>query len=602
MLIFVYPDHVANHNPAELLEVLMTFNKPIDDPIDIAELFYLENDLRSKIIPAATGLSRQSPTKMKIVFEPNQLKHSTCYDLKMDTKSKLKLISDDLKHTYCTAGCNCNPKSNAICDDNLKCICPDPFAGQLCYECIKGYNAENGLCIKIHQSEENPKIKNISINVGNLIHRDNEVKITVEFTDLPRDIDGSKISALKRNKVMIDTFVLEKVNGNSIIKPNTAYPVDDDLMKWKIEFEPDDFIPGNSYQLKVNRGNLYDKSRREFIIASELPKFEVEKHIESHDKIVECGKHGELVKNKCICDEGYSGTKCEDCAHGYERFDADNCEKIKTPEIIEIDPKTQFDEKARVVAMTPNGENIIDKLNPRVVIDLAVPAYTKEGLIIDKLTNSLIMADAFVLQKYQSQKIIRAETAIPLDKKGIRWEIEFNKNELQIETDYVFMQVKGVLFTKEGKMFSAPDLEPPTFKLSSKSIIKSTECSNHGLLINGLCVCDNGYIGKKCSECDADYEKMDDLCVKHKKTSINIMSEKSESHWAYIYYVFYISIGILAIYLLSGLRGPKKPTEYEPVEMKTKKSKKSKLKIPEDEDIIDLHSTKFDSYKHKPDN
>ncbi|CAG9318457.1 unnamed protein product [Blepharisma stoltei] len=86
---------------------------------------------------------------------------------------------------------------------------------------------------------------------------------------------------------------------------------------------------------------------------------------------------------------------------------------------------------------------------------------------------------------------------------------------------------------------------------------------------------------------------MKDNFAKAKKDpfSNNIKIKRdNEIGWStYVYYIFYITIGLAAVYFISHMQKAPAPVRYEPIKMKKQKH------TDEDEDIIDLRSTRFDS-------
>ena len=74
--------------------------------------------------------------------------------------------------------CMCNPKSNAICTQALSCICPEPYSGLTCYECMNGYFLQHSQCIQLVQTPvqfqqssedneaENAPAKQLSVKKG----------------------------------------------------------------------------------------------------------------------------------------------------------------------------------------------------------------------------------------------------------------------------------------------------------------------------------------------------------------------------------------------------------------------------------------------------
>jgi len=167
---------------------------------------------------------------------------------------------------------------------------------------------------------------------------------------------------------------------------------------------------GASYSVTIAKGSLFDDEGNEFQVSISLPHFKVEQKPTNPNNIIppsiNCGPNGRIgLLGKCQCDEGYAGDLCDKCDSSYARNEENKCEKIKAPEVVSPGQPVDADPNAIVISITPEGKQTIAEANFTVAIELSQQAYTNEGLIIDKLTNSDIIARAFVLQKLKAKKI-----------------------------------------------------------------------------------------------------------------------------------------------------------------------------------------------------
>lgn len=604
MLVLADPGHLTHHNPNEDLMIFLVFHKPIGDPQDISKMITLESDRYEVLKPKSFAVSEAYPNKIKFKFLAEKLSQSTCYQLKLNenlsTSDGMKYLNDGIKHSYCTMGCVCNPKANAVCSKDLKCICPEPYTGITCNDCIPGYTSSDGLCTQ-DKLAEIPVISEIKLNVYSPIKKDQLLKLFVTFSSAPFNKDKKKISTLKNNKSIIDAIYFVNESNGKTMYANSAVPINQGFNKWKFEFDGEDISYGSAYRSIVDPNQLFDAEGTEFKVKTDLPTFQVEKKPSKNTDISKsnCSLHGSLLKGECYCDEGYSGETCDMCDKNYLRNDAGNCEKIKLPEVVNPQGPIEADSNAIITSISPEGRNIITQPLITVTIALSRQPYTKDGLLIDRLTNIDSISSAFVLLKQNSKKYIRPFEVASLDKKGLRWDVSFKAEELENDISYKFVQVKGVLYTENGKIFSAPVVIPPTFVVGISSLAEVNDCSQHGRNENSDCVCNKGYTGLKCEKCDMGYlQTLEGTCALSEINFNESLFEKQEtpSIWGTIISaIVYLAIGFCVIYLIQKLRqGNSVPVpRYESVELAPREK-------PEDEEELDLRSTRFDNLRKKP--
>ena len=158
-LVSVIPSDKRNFNPSQGLSITITWEEPVHKGKNgsYVKAFYLENDKKVKIHPSSVRQEKSKPQKLELTFKQGLLAAGSCYSLKM-TGLDFDLAEDDPQpefdfagaHEYCTGVCSCNPKSKAKCNDSMECVCPSPYAGITCDECVSGYSFDSttSLCFK----------------------------------------------------------------------------------------------------------------------------------------------------------------------------------------------------------------------------------------------------------------------------------------------------------------------------------------------------------------------------------------------------------------------------------------------------------------------
>ena len=158
-LVEVIPADKSNVNPSKGLAIIVSWERPIQKGKNgsYVKAFYLESDKKAKVHPGSVRQEKAKPQKLELTFKPGQLPLGTCFTLKLSVE-ELDLNSDDKQpefdfvgaHSYCTGNCACNPKAEARCSTEMECICPKPYAGVTCEECVDGYTLEEKtkVCVK----------------------------------------------------------------------------------------------------------------------------------------------------------------------------------------------------------------------------------------------------------------------------------------------------------------------------------------------------------------------------------------------------------------------------------------------------------------------
>ena len=156
-LILVDPDHLTHHNPLEPLYIRLTLLREV-----VGLAVYLQRIGGDRLSPEVLKVL-DPPNKIIIKFSTEYLVAGSCYELVVEGV----VVTDGRRHSFCMSDCMCNPKSNAICTQALSCICPEPYSGLTCYECMNGYFLQHSQCIQLvqtpvqfQQSSEDNKAEN----------------------------------------------------------------------------------------------------------------------------------------------------------------------------------------------------------------------------------------------------------------------------------------------------------------------------------------------------------------------------------------------------------------------------------------------------------
>ncbi|OMJ75659.1 hypothetical protein SteCoe_25149 [Stentor coeruleus] len=529
-LILVEPDHLTHHNPSENLFIRLTFSEQIDS----VDLVLIQISNNENIKPASIKVLDPG-NKIKAKFLNTGLKPGECYELEIKGQN---ILTDNLKHSFCMLSCNCNPKANPICTSVLSCICKEPYYGLLCYDCISGYYPKGGQCIEVIETA--PQVISISFNVKSPAKQTDVIKLNVYFSSHPYNALGLKIPILKGPNEISTAFVLR--SGGIEIQAITVIPVGKDGLQWALEFDNTDLIPENMHTVFYKKDIIFDENNKIFEYQGPLPGIIISK---PENPCV----NGVLKGEKCLCNDGYTGNSCEICIEGYELKD----KKCIPGQNTQLDQDNQIDYNAYIINCEPKDIITIKKPEDFVVtIQLSMPAFTSEGLVIDQLTNDKYILKAFALQKLNTKKLIYPISAFTSD--SIFWVLTFNQKNFENNAEYKLVQVNDVIYSKNGKSFNKPQV-PLVKVITSYGKI----CSGHGVF-DEVCICDRGYTGSQCEKCTEGYVLLGQSCKLLEDTSE--MSTKD-----LILYCFgYTFILVLVLYMITLLK-KKKHSEHEGFEM-----------------------------------
>lgn len=540
-LILVEPSHLTHHNPSEALFIKLVFQKGL---ISVPNV-YLQKTSGEKISPKETKLMSSSH-KLLAKFTHMDLDQGACYELKAEGNFQ----SDGLSHSYCMISCFCNPKANAICNSDLTCLCPEPYSGSSCYECLIGFFAKDGQCIEIVSIQ--PEIKEIFLTPKNSVKKGQEVKLYVTFTSHPYDRYGVKINTIGGKSALTKAIFLK--SGSTEIFSNNIIAAGLGGLKWEMNFNSEDFSAGKKYIVMFESNLLFDDNEKAFEYHGILPSIYLE---------VEAPKclNGKMEKLKCICFKGYSGRTCDECAEGFERSPTQACIEI----FIDTHSDFKIDASAYIVAWSPKGnQKVTLKMPISVTLTFSKELYSYKGLIINHLANTDYILNAFALRKTSSRKYIWPYAAKTSD--GISWTIDFPSEEMSDRSSYKLIMIQDILFTKDHIAFSLPQEPLATFDNDP-----TLECSGHGIF-KQKCECFEGYTGSKCRDCASGY-----MFVNGKCTYLDLDSDFSIMD-VLLYALGYFIIGYLFYFFVNAIRRRKKNEKegYEMVE-----------KHPEDTGLFD---------------
>ena len=433
--------------------------------------------------------------------------------------------------------CKCNLNANAKCFDN-KCFCTSPYNGIDCFDCVDGYQSNDGICVEIIDMD--PQIISTRFNLNKSVEKHQILELFAEFTSSPYGKDEEKITKWK-SKDMLEAFLL--ISDHYTVKPYEAAPLDNINKHWVIKYLSEDLTYSKKYTLKIVSGLLFTLTGKEFTDITKELSINIEAITE---EIIACNGHGIVKDTLCICDKGYKGTICDTCEDNYKLNNNDICE--------EIFHKIEIDKNAYIKSISPSKLIYIkrgDKIT--IEIELSEQAYTDKGNIIDRLTNSQYLLEMFFLHKLKSEIHIKPISVINKDKHGVKWVVNFSSESLEINKVYGFDQTEDILYTNKGKLFSYGNIiNMPKFKIND-----FIQCLN-GNQEGDKCNCFIGYAGESCELCDDEYIKtMKGICVLDKVQVTNVEFGKSDIN-EYLYLVGYIIIVGVVLYLIQMLRKRKK--------------------------------------------
>lgn len=516
----VNPPQVSHHNPLKSLQLTLTFHQPLQVPITTST-FFLSSDSQ-EIFPIYVSRDPEN-LKVKLKFPKSALKIGQCYELKLNTK---EFVSDGLSHVYCCSNCKCNPNASAECTKNSQCVCPEPYAGNNCYACVEGFELKKDVCEEI--PDLNPSIVLLDLDAPIVITKEDIVKLYVEFSSAPFGNDGVKVSLL-HPEAIIKTFVL--VTGIDEIPPANIFPLNKGGLKWVLEYNPKQFEYGKTYNLKVYLKNLQTSAGMNFANSfNEILQINI---AETDPDLGLCGSHGKIKGIICECDMLYTGHNCQNCIEGYMLNDSDNCEVLPQDDLVDLQAKLKS-VIPNVYSIAPQGTQIT------IQVELNQKAYNANGHIIDSLSNAQNVQSAFVLKQVKKEKYIKPIQVKNSDNHGINWKIFFATEDLKENSVYSLVQVKGFLYTEEGKLFSPPDIELPRFQIG---IV--LDC-HHGWQEQDYCVCEEKYKGFLCEECEVGFfYSLQEGCIE-KKLEKNYFSQKKESEGLglFEYFAIYLAVAV----------------------------------------------------------
>ena len=554
-LISVNPSQVTDQNALQNLLIIVKFEHALEANTDLDSMFSLRSSA-SRVFPSAVTVNPDSPYKIKLKFNTGSLQPGVCYELVISSD---KVKSDGIVHQYCTSMCTCNPRAKAECQDS-SCVCPLPFTGESCFECSEGYFVENNSCIEV--SDNNPQILATSFNVQSPVQRSQQLRVNVDFTSAPYEQSGDKITRLNA-ETMQEAFLL--VSEEIKVKPYTIMPLVKGETKWVLKYASEELEYGREYTLQIQPDLIFTGAGTKF--SSKLSEISIE--IASKDEeSAYCNGHGVEKGIVCVCDQGYKGTDCISCEKNYRKTEDGICEEV--PADLEVDPT------AHIVSAVTSSANLIQGSKATFEIELSLQAYTSKGYIIDNLSNSNYIKEAFILEKLKSEKFFKASSVRVTDDKGLKWLLEFSSVDLELSKTYKLVQVSGMLFTASGKVFADPPSSLPRIKLFA-----AIGCVN-GVQEQDYCICDAGYKGTHCTDCSEKFHQtLQGDCVLDMTRSVARSSEDSGNYLAtFLYCIGYTMLVCLVVFIINSLRKSEGlHREFELVDRRE----------PEDSEGIDLY-------------
>mmetsp|Transcript_32826 Transcript_32826/g.57348 ORF Transcript_32826/g.57348 Transcript_32826/m.57348 type:complete len:1537 (+) Transcript_32826:1757-6367(+) len=612
-LLLVEPESLNNFNPINKLSIVLKFEQALKfSTKSLQSLAYLRSSLGTKLTATKAKIDTRHKQHAILEFAEKTLSEGTCYELIFDFSSvplgddALPLLTDGQAHVFCTAKCKCNPKASATCDNNLQCVCPFPYTGPVCYDCEEGFQPEKNRCVP-YKTEEDTTFSSVTEITPQgtplYVKKNDEVTVTVTLSGKPHTKKGEYITRKRNVEAIKSTFLLERVGQKS---PERYSPykaaTDGEFLKWSFTYKLSDLQEATLYKFVMFPGSLYDAKGRPFKMAIETPSFMIE---ETDTAGTDCSEHGTWAKTACDCEDGYAGDHCERCEEGWLKDSKGECKfteldfSFNQPRITSVSPS-----KAKY--QIAKGDPIL------VVVKLSTPPFTSKKFPINNVANNKHFKEAFYLHRTGKQSDIKVNPkSVVSSKDNLTWNVNFESTDLIEGVYYRLAFNSDSLFDKDGKAFvseielpsfgvpaekkaeSSPDTKVPEPKQPDnpkpQETPKPQQCPN-GILYKGECVCDIGYTGPSCKECEVGFE-VDERgrCMKAQKLNPQILASDLEGQGSLtttlVNTVLISCFCFFVIYLINKYR-------------QGRNAKNSSLEnIDEQEVGIDLHSTQFDNYK-----
>jgi hypothetical protein len=236
-------------------------------------------------------------------------------------------------------------------------------------------------------------------------------------------------------------------------------------------------------------------------------------------------------------------------------------------------------------------------------VKLSTKPCTDAKSPINSTANTKHFKEAFYLHRTGKQTDVRLQPkSVTASADSLSWSLTFDTEALQEGVYYRLTFKPEVLFGCDGSPF-ASQVTMPSFAVpeekkaeASPEPAKSeqpskTECPD-GIYYRGECVCDIGYSGMHCRECDANFIKDDrGRCVKEQNEEKIVDFEGKESFvMTLLNTVLIVCLCFIALYLVVKYRqrGQAK---------KVRLTQHHSFELDESEGGIDLHSRQFDDFK-----
>jgi hypothetical protein len=598
-LLVVEPEELPSFNPSNKLSIVLKFEQLLQlTAKQLTSVANLQAKSGENVAPTKVKVDSRHKQHLVVEFAEKALREGTCYELvlnlaavSMDDEA-LPLADDRRTHTYCTAKCQCNPKAQGRCDDKLQCVCPFPYAGPLCYDCEEGFQPEKSRCVpvKVEDAGGLQFISDISPQGSPLIvKKQDEVSVQVTLTGKPHTAKGEFINKTRNVDAIISTFLLERV-GQKIperYKPLKVASMQDGLV-WVFTYKMSDLQEAALYKLVIIPGLIFDAKGRPFRLNAETPSFMIE---ETEADLTDCSGRGTWSKTQCVCQDGYAGDSCEGCEEGWLMDDEGTCSFIKLdfadmqPKIISVSPS-----KAKFAVSA--GELF------KVEIKLSTKPYTDAKRPINSVVNTKHLRDTFYLHRTGKQTDITLKPkTVSASSDTLTWTLNFDSSELQEGVYYRLAFKPDVLFDSQGVPFvseiAMPSFGIPGEKKTEAAPQSQVVCPN-GILYKDECICDVGYTGPDCKDCDAGFIRdVSSRCVKELRQVPQIVVEELEGQRSLtstlVNTVLLSCFCFFVIYLINKYRQGR--------QHQVRLTQYSALQLSEDEGGIDLQSRQFDNVK-----